>query len=48
MNQNINKLVFIAKTRDGLKIVKSLNMGRGKGSQPPKNNKTNNIDIKII
>jgi hypothetical protein len=45
------KLVFIAKTREGFNKIKSFNSlytGKGKGNQPPKNNKTNNKDINII
>ena len=47
MNQNINKLVFKAKIREGFINSKSV-IKRGKGNQPPRNNKTNNKDINII
>lgn len=51
MNQKMIKLVLIAKIREGLikmNSLKSLKKGKGKGNQPPKNNNTNNKDIKII
>jgi hypothetical protein len=45
------KLVLIAKIKDGWnkeKSFKSVKIGKGKDNQPPKNNKTNKRDIKII